>query len=100
VPRADTDVVELRYFSGWQTPTVHACVTGQDWSTWEMERDGEWVVWKARMPERSAADNGGPIAEFVITDGQGDWDKSPTGENYVIPTPGVWELRDGELTAA
>jgi uncharacterized protein YaiE (UPF0345 family) len=91
--------VELRYFSGWETPTIHACVTGQEWSTWSMERDGEWLVWKAPVPEEVPADNGA-LAEFVITDGNGDWDKPQTGDNYVIPAHGVWELRNGELTPA
>lgn len=37
----------------------------------------------------------------MITDlgfAAGDWDKSPTGENYRVPSVGVFELRDGALT--
>ena len=42
--------------------------------------------------------------EFVLNDGQSDWDHpSPYGEdsgqkNYVASSPGIWRLKNGKLS--
>lgn len=61
-----------------------------------MERDGDWLIWKVPVPAGTAEDE--PVAEFVITDGEGNWDKPADGGNYVVISQGTWALRDGELT--
>lgn len=68
-------------------------MAGQEWSTYEMKRDGEFLKWSADV----AAARDGQVVEFVITDGQGDWDKAPDGGNYFISETGTFELRDGTL---
>ena len=88
--------VELHYVSGWESPTLHGCIIGQEWDTWTMQRhsNGEHLQFTASVPD----DAEGPLLEFVITDGNGDWDKAPSGKNYFISEPGTFELRDGQLT--
>jgi hypothetical protein len=58
--------------------------------------DGGALTWRADV-DASQPLAGGAVAEFVITDGRGDWDKSPSGENYMIFEAGSYELRDGAL---
>ena len=88
--------VELHYVSGWEEPTVHAWVAGQEWDQYGMERNGEYLKWCAEVPKD--ANGHSHLVEFVITDGNGDWDKAPSGENYYISEPGSFELRDGQLS--
>jgi hypothetical protein len=90
----------LRYYSGWEAPTIHACVAGGEWSTAVMQRDAAdegVLLWRGEVAEGAQLEGGG-VVEFVITDGAGDWDKSPTGENYRLGEVGVYELRDGTLS--
>jgi hypothetical protein len=60
---------------------------------WELERDGDYLTWSTEV----AADAEGQLLEFVLTDKQGDWDKPPSGGNYVISELGMHLLKDGEL---
>eukprot|EP00959_Pyramimonas_sp_CCMP1952_P141509 2961662-Pyramimonas_sp.AAC.1 len=48
-------------------------------------------VWK-----EVSIDTSGPI-EFVMTDGNGKFDKSTDGGNYIIPGPGVYRLDSGSV---
>jgi hypothetical protein len=59
-----------------------------------MERDGEVLKWSAKATDGSESN----LVEFVITDGNGDWDKPPTGDNYCIQEPGSYRLKDGVLS--
>lgn len=93
-----THVISLQYYSGWDAPTIHACAAGGEWTSAVMERDASGAfTWQATVAEGAQMEEGG-VAEFVITDGAGDWDKSPTGENYKLPGVGAFSLQDGTLT--
>ena len=93
-----TQEVRLRYYSGWDAPTIHACAAGGEWTSAVMERDASGALtWQATVAEGAEMEGGG-VAEFVITDGADDWDKSPSGENYKLPGVGLFVLRDGNLT--
>jgi hypothetical protein len=83
----------LRYASGWAEAQIHASINGQEWGVWELARDGDFLTWAAEV----GADAEGPLLEFVLTDKQGDWDKPPSGENYVIFEHGTYVLKDGQL---
>lgn len=93
-------MVEVRYHSGWEAPTIHACVAGAMWMEAVMERDeaGDVFVWRGALDATAVPFDSGAVAEFVITDGSGDWDKSPDGENYRLFAPGTHDLCDGKLT--
>lgn len=63
-----------------------------------MQRDDSGALtWHTTVTEGAQLEGGG-VAEFVITDGFGDWDKNPAGENYKLPGAGVFVLQDGALT--
>ena len=92
---AGTDVgVALYYESGWSEAQMHASINGQDWGVYELERKGEYLQWAGTVP----ADATAALLEFVVTDKQGDWDKPPTGDNYVINERGSFLLKDGQLS--
>lgn len=99
ITETETGVISLRYYSGWESPTIHACAAGGEWTSAVMQRDPEGALtWQATVAEGAQMEGGG-VAEFVITDGEGDWDKAATGENYKLPDVGVFVLRDGTLIA-
>lgn len=95
--------LQLHYRSSWLQPILHHSLRGGEWSSAAMQpvvSGGGW--WKAANlhVDAGAAHGGGvgaPLLEFVLTDGQGAWDKAPDSENYAIAEPGAWALRDGQL---
>eukprot|EP01025_Chloroclados_australasicus_P034785 TRINITY_DN35516_c0_g1_i2.p3 TRINITY_DN35516_c0_g1~~TRINITY_DN35516_c0_g1_i2.p3 ORF type:complete len:154 (-),score=29.55 TRINITY_DN35516_c0_g1_i2:487-948(-) len=91
----ETASVTLRYMSGWEAPVLHASVCGQEWATWTLEREDGVLSWSALT---DSVEDGVPLVEFVITDGEGDWDKPVTGENYKVFENGTFELSMGEIT--
>lgn len=92
-------LLEIRYFSGWDAPTIHACVAGGEWMEYVMQRDpvAGALVWRGALNTGAEPFDSGAVAEFVITDGAGDWDKSPDGENYRVYECGTYALREGQL---
>lgn len=91
--------MEVRYHTGWTSPTIHACVAGGEWVEQAMQRDAITgvLVWHGELDPEAQPFLSGAVAEFVITDGAGDWDKSPEGENYRVYSGGTYELCDGQL---
>lgn len=57
------------------------------------------LVWRGALDPAAVPFESGAVAEFVITDGAGDWDKSPDGENYRVYGSGTYDLCDGQLQA-
>eukprot|EP00892_Ulva_mutabilis_P005593 jgi/Ulvmu1/3405/UM016_0022.1 len=98
---AGTAFVEVRYHSGWEAPIIHACVAGGEWLEAVMERDpaADVFVWRGALDPTAVPFDSGAVTEFVITDGSGDWDKSPDGDNYRLFLPGAYDLSDGQLTS-
>lgn len=83
----------ISYHTGWDAPVAHFSVGGDPWSTAPLEPAAVSAGphWKRlRVPTTS------PL-ELVITDGDGQWDKAPGDQNYVIPGPGRYRLSGGAL---
>ena len=124
-PAAGGDVT-LFYETGWRSGRVHGSIAGGEWRDFPFERvasaPGKWL--RARIPVGAAAaaaaggggSSGGggagaaaaataaaaapPLLEFVVTDGDGAWDKPPAGGNYTLAAPGHYTLQAGRLARA
>lgn len=87
----------LQYDSSWKRAFIHYCADNARWT----EAPG--------VPMQEASNTGGKYwkefriraarLEFVVTDGQGNWDRAPNGHNYLVERPGIFELGAGILKA-
>ena len=85
--------LQLRYKTGWSPAYIHFKLDG-----------GEWTEPPGVLMQESAADGTevafsiqGRTLEFVLTDGQGNWDKPSPTQNYVIDEPGAFVLSKGAV---
>lgn len=83
--------IQLTYYSGWSNAFLHFQKNRDKWTNppgipWEKVADG---VWKLKLEAE--------VLEFVCTNGASGWDKPPHGGNYLIETPGDYELRNGRI---
>ena len=93
--------LNISYNTSWQNPVVHYSVEGGEWKTKPMHRDvnssgPNWTHFSLedhQLPD--TADE--TTVEFVITDGQGAWDKAPEDQNYKIQSHGNYRLEHGKL---
>ena len=81
--------IEVTYATGWETAFIHYKLDDDEWTNPPgVPLDGDAV--KAFSVE-------GSCLEFVLTDGEGRWDKPSDRRNYFIGEPGRYELRRGKL---
>ncbi|KAI8471812.1 MAG: sucrose-6F-phosphate phosphohydrolase-domain-containing protein [Monoraphidium minutum] len=93
--------VTVFYASPWGQGCVHGSLEGGAWRDFPFSKvasaPGKWL--RAKIPvSADAGANGGPVLEFVVTDGGGQWDK-PVGGNYEISAAGAYTLRSGAIKA-
>jgi len=87
--------IKLSYVSGWPQAFVHC----------RKDDEKEWT----QLPGLPFKKVGGTVwtaqvdaskLEFVCTDGKGDWDKTPSKANYLIHSPGSYEVVCGHINKA
>ncbi|KAI5078211.1 hypothetical protein GOP47_0005882 [Adiantum capillus-veneris] len=90
--------IVLRYDSTWKTAFIHYCADNLGWTKVPgiLMQDASDSEGKYRKEFKIKAAR----LEFVVTDGQGNWDQAPNGNNYLLETPGIFDLRSGVLKAA
>jgi len=91
--------LRLLYSTGWATPALHASLCGGAWATFPMRKTASGQAeWTLPVPADATADSASALLEFVITDGNGNWDSGPLGANYVLPRVGAFERVDGRIS--
>lgn len=98
----NSNEIVLYYCTGWSQAKLHCSVNAGKWQDQDFQQvnssSGRWCV--TRVPLNGAlshpnADH--PMLEFVVHNGQGEWDKPQTGDNYTITATGVFSLSQGKL---
>ena len=91
LPVAPGDL-RLRYKTGWSPAFIHFKLDGGEWT----EPPGVLMQEAADGTEVTFSTKGRTL-EFVLTDGQGNWDKPSPTQNYVIGEPGAFVLSKGAV---
>eukprot|EP00250_Pteridium_aquilinum_P009996 c19079_g1_i1 orf=170-1042(-) len=92
------NIIRLLYYSSWNTAFVHCCADKFGWTEapgipMQEASNPKGKPWKELRIKAARL-------EFVVTDGQGNWDRAPNGCNYVLDKAGVFELSAGVLRPA
>lgn len=85
--------LRLTYSTGWSPAYIHYKLDGGEWT----EVPGELMRESAEGSEATCVVQGRTL-EFVLTDGQGNWDKPSAVENYFISEPGDYSLARGKIS--
>jgi len=91
----------ISYETDWNEPFVHYAVNGGEWTYQSMKHHivsagSSWV--HVKIPDSASSSEQQPgFLEFVITDGNGAWDKAPGDSNYLASTTGRYSLARGSL---
>eukprot|EP00884_Botryococcus_braunii_P014103 jgi/Botrbrau1/22694/Bobra.0132s0035.1 len=93
---AEVDTIVLHYNTGWSPAYIHYNPDGQGWTK------PPGVALQSVDEGTASVEIPGTSLEFVMTNGNGLWDKPDTrhGTNYVIKKPGSYFLEAGRLRAA
>ena len=89
---AKTDGIRLLFRSEWSSALIRYAAADNEWVELPLsDVHSSGGLWK-----EVSIDTSGPI-EFVMTDGNGDYNKSSEGTNYTIPGPGVYRLENQRI---
>jgi len=83
-PLATRSIV-IDYETTWPKAILHGSLNGGDWG--DLAECQEVKSFTINIEDKEESESV-PLLEFVVTDGNGDWDHSSNGENYSIFKPG------------
>lgn len=91
-------MITLLYASSWERTFVHYSADNAGWTKvpgvlMQSENQMKGRSWKVLKIQARRL-------EFVLTDGEGNWDRDPSGSNYIINEPGSFVLSAGVLREA
>eukprot|EP01025_Chloroclados_australasicus_P013511 TRINITY_DN1635_c1_g1_i1.p3 TRINITY_DN1635_c1_g1~~TRINITY_DN1635_c1_g1_i1.p3 ORF type:complete len:347 (+),score=53.20 TRINITY_DN1635_c1_g1_i1:78-1118(+) len=94
VSPGQTNCIKIDYISSWPKAILHGSIRGGEWSDLAECYDDKIFTFNI---DQQDSDSAVPLLEFVLTDGNGDWDHTFGGENYSIYKVGSYQIKDGVL---
>ena len=85
------NIIEIHYNTGWLDSYIHYNIDGQNWTDLPgvlMEESDLIEGYKKVVLNMSTL-------EFVMSDGNNNWDNAPDGGNYYVNESGAYKLDDG-----
>eukprot|EP00210_Caulerpa_lentillifera_P000298 g291.t1 len=88
-----TATVVIYYKTWWTTAFLHGSINGAPWTDVRLSPSphGRWRTVSIEVEPNQST----PVLEFVLTDGDGLWDKTKDGTNFTIQKPGNYRVQNG-----
>eukprot|EP00197_Chlamydomonas_leiostraca_P004797 CAMPEP_0202870174 /NCGR_PEP_ID=MMETSP1391-20130828/14846_1 /ASSEMBLY_ACC=CAM_ASM_000867 /TAXON_ID=1034604 /ORGANISM="Chlamydomonas leiostraca, Strain SAG 11-49" /LENGTH=462 /DNA_ID=CAMNT_0049550671 /DNA_START=264 /DNA_END=1653 /DNA_ORIENTATION=+ len=83
--------VTIQYRTGWRQCYLHCNIDGKGWT------NVPGIKFEPSGDDLKVVKVQGTRLEFVITNGQGDWDGPGPDRNYQIQGPGTYTLQNGQI---
>ena len=98
--KSNSNSFHIYYTTAWRQPIAHFSLQRSQWATTPLTPTPTPNLSTLSLSLPVAVQqqqDAPPLLEFVITDGNGSWDKASGDENYAIHHPGRYYLENGTL---